>query len=265
MPVFLFPNFDPVALQLGPLSIRWYALAYVVAFLLGWRYCLHWARQAGSDLSARLLDDFFSYAVLGVILGGRIGYILFYNAAYYRVHPFAALAVWQGGMSFHGGLAGMVAAVGLFSWRRAVPFFALSDITAAAGPIGLFMGRLANFVNAELWGRPSDVPWAVIFPDAGPEPRHPSQLYEAGLEGVLLFIFLYALMRRPEIRMRHGIVSGAFLIGYALCRICAEFFREPDRQIGFIGGITTMGQVLSLPMLLVGLGCFWYAWRGVQR
>ena len=252
---FAFPAFDPVALEIGPFALRWYALAYMVGLLIGWRYCVYIGQRPPLPLSRTLFDDFLIWGALGVILGGRVGYVLFYNFADYVAHPIQVLMVWRGGMSFHGGLAGTAVAVLLYARSRKLPFFALADVVAAATPIGLFLGRIANFINGELYGRTTDVPWGVVFPapDAGPLPRHPSQLYEAALEGFLLFLVLFVLARFTGIRGRPGRLSGVFLVGYSLCRILVEFFREPDIQMGFLAAGTTMGQWLSLPMLAIGL------------
>jgi phosphatidylglycerol:prolipoprotein diacylglycerol transferase len=257
-----FPEIDPVLVQFGPFAIRWYALAYVVGVLIGWFYTRRLAARGDSPLTALMLDDFVTWAVLGIVLGGRIGYVLFYMPGYYAEHPLEVFSVWNGGMSFHGGLLGMITAMALFARRRKLRFFHLTDAVAAATPIGLFFGRLANFVNGELYGRATDVPWAMVFPrDDQHLPRHPSQLYEAGLEGILLFILLaiaawgFRSLRRP------GLESGLFLIGYALCRIVAESFREPDKQLGFLYGGATMGQLLSLPMIAFGLWFLWLARR----
>jgi len=250
-----FPAIDPVLIQIGPFAIRWYALAYIVGLLLGWRYCIWLAKQTPVLVTRTQLDDFLVWAILAIILGGRLGFVLFYQLDYYLANPAEILQVWHGGMSFHGGLTGVILALILFTRRQKIPFLALSDIVAAAAPIGLFLGRLANFVNGELWGRPSDVPWAMVFPNGGPLPRHPSQLYESALEGVVLFLVLFLLSRSQAVRARHGLLIGVFLSGYALSRIFVEFFREPDRQIGYLIGGTTMGQWLSLPMLAAGI-CF---------
>ncbi|ANK81870.1 MAG: prolipoprotein diacylglyceryl transferase [Rhizobiales bacterium NRL2] len=248
-----FPNIDPVAFEVGPLAIRWYALAYIAGILFGWRYCLRLARRDTIRPNAHDFDDFVVWAVLGIILGGRIGYVVFYNAAYYLENPLDALMVWHGGMSFHGGLLGVLVAITVFSWRRGFSPLAMGDLVAAAAPIGLFFGRVANFVNGELFGRVADVPWAVIFPHGGDLPRHPSQLYEAFLEGLVLFAVLAILARRPGMRARTGFLTGVFLVGYGLARTFVELFREPDAQLGFILGPITMGQVLSAPMVLLGL------------
>lgn len=249
----VFPSFDPVALQIGPLAIRWYALAYVAGLLLGWRYCIYWAKKSPHILTRMQLDDFLSWAIIGIILGGRLGYVLFYNSAFYTAHPEAILQIWKGGMSFHGGLLGIILAMYLFSKKHNIPFWGLADLVAAAGPIGLFLGRIANFVNSELWGRTTDLPWGIVFPNAGPLARHPSQLYEAVLEGLILFTVSFFFIRKDIIRARLGTISGIFLAGYAISRIIVEFFREPDEQIGFLWGFVTMGQILSLPMLFFGL------------
>jgi phosphatidylglycerol:prolipoprotein diacylglycerol transferase len=248
-----YPAIDPVLFEIGPLAIRWYALAYIVGLVLGWRYCVWLAGKPPLALGRELFDDFMVWAIVAVLVGGRLGYVLFYKPAYFLENPLAIPALWEGGMSFHGGLVGMIAALLLFARRRGVPFFAMMDVIAAATPIGLFFGRIANFINGELYGKPTDVAWAMIFPNGGPMPRHPSQLYEAGLEGILLFILLYIVARHTEARSRYGFVSGLFLVGYALSRILVEFFREPDAHLGTIGGIASMGQLLSIPMLLFGL------------
>lgn len=264
----VFPPIGPFELfgySLGPFAIRYYALAYIVGLIVGWRYCLWLAKQPPQLVTRLQLDDFLVWATVGVILGGRLGYVLFYKPGDYLNHPLEILRVWTGGMSFHGGCAGVIIALILFSLRRKVPFLALSDIVTAAVPIGLFLGRIANFINGELYGRHSDVPWAMIFPtdfELDKLPRHPSQLYEAVLEGVVLFLILFALSSNESIRRRHGLITGVFLAGYAVARIFVEFFREPDTFIGFLSFGTTMGQWLSLPMLIVGL-CF--IWRAASR
>ena len=251
-----FPNLDPVLIRLGPFAIRWYALAYIVGILLGWLYARAIIRArhpwgGPAPMTVADYDDFIVWVTLGIILGGRIGYVLFYNPSYFAAHPLEAFELWKGGMSFHGGFIGCVAAVVLFARARGIPVLSLGDVTCAVGPIGLFLGRLANFVNGELWGRPADVPWAMVFPSGGPVPRHPSQLYEAALEGLLLFVVLALLMRGGALR-RPGFIIGAFAIGYALTRSFAELFREPDPQLGFLWGGLTMGMVLSVPLFLFG-------------
>jgi len=256
-----FPEIDPVLFSLGPLAIRWYALAYVVGLLLGWLYVRRLNAQWAKTMQREDIDDLLVWVTVGVLLGGRLGYVLFYNLPYYAGNPLAALAIWQGGMSFHGGLLGVVLASVLFARRRGVSLLALSDLLACATPIGLFLGRLANFANGELFGRTSDVAWAVVFPGGGPVGRHPSQLYEAVLEGLALFVLLWLLSRRPGAFARRGELTGVFLVGYALARMVAELFREPDLQIGFLAGGSTMGQWLSLPMLAGGLYLIWRARR----
>lgn len=248
-----FPNIDPVLIEFGPLAIRWYGLAYVAGLILGWRYVRRLVNGPPPVTPGRDVDDFLVWATLGVVLGGRLGYVLFYQPAYYLSHPLAIFQVWAGGMSFHGGLLGVLIALLIFVRRRNIPLLAFGDVIACAAPIGLFFGRLANFINGELFGRETDVPWAMVFPNGGPMARHPSQLYEALMEGVLLFIVLYLLWRQKTVRRRPGVLTGVFLIGYALARSVAEVFRQPDTHIGFLLGGTTMGQWLSVPMLLVGL------------
>ncbi|EDP64800.1 Prolipoprotein diacylglyceryl transferase [alpha proteobacterium BAL199] len=260
LPAITFPIIDPVAIAIGPFAVRWYALAYISGILLGWRYCLWLARRRPVYFEPSAIDDFVLYATLGIVLGGRLGFVLFYNLPYYLQNPLEIFMVWQGGMSFHGGLLGVLTAIGLFARRVGVPFVVVGDIVAAATPIGLFFGRIANFVNAELFGRPApEVPWAMVFPRGGPVPRHPSQLYEAAMEGALLFVILLLIARRPEIRERPGQVGGAFLVGYGVFRTLAELFREPDAQIGFLSFGFTMGQLLSLPMIVAGLALILYA------
>ena len=255
------PQFDPVAIHLGSFGIHWYGLMYLLGFIvfiwLG-RKRLHTLNQPGWD--DKFLDDLLFYGVLGVVLGGRLGEVLFYNPGYYFSHPLKIFAVWEGGMSFHGGFLGCVTAVLLFGWKRNVPVLSLGDITCAVGPIGLFLGRIANFINGELWGRPADVPWAMVFPTGGPIPRHPSQLYEATLEGIVLFTVLALLIRCGALK-RPGFILGSFATLYGLARITGEFFREPDPQLGFLWGGTTMGMLLSIPMILAGLGFLAVAMR----
>ncbi|WP_448207667.1 prolipoprotein diacylglyceryl transferase [Azospirillum sp. sgz302134] len=258
-----FPALDPVAFEIGPVVIRWYALAYLAGFVLGWRYCLNLARANPGRPSAEDYDDFLTWAVVGVILGGRIGYVLFYNLPFYLQNPLDALMVWHGGMSFHGGLLGVVLVIVLFCMKRGISMLAFGDLIAAAAPIGLFFGRIANFINGELYGRAApDVPWAMVFPrDPLQVPRHPSQLYESFLEGAVLFVVLAIAVRMPGVRQRPGTVAGLFFIGYGLSRIIVEFFREPDAQLGFLFAGATMGQLLSLPMVLFGLALVLHARR----
>jgi phosphatidylglycerol---prolipoprotein diacylglyceryl transferase len=259
MPLFVipFPAFDPVLVHVGPFAVRWYALAYIVGILAGWLYVRAIIRAeklwgGPAPLSVTDYDDFVLWATFGIILGGRIGYVLFYNPGYFFAHPADIVQLWKGGMSFHGGFLGCVVAVIAFARRRRIPFLSLGDLTCAAAPIGLLLGRIANFINGELWGRPSDVPWAMVFPNGGPLPRHPSQLYEAGLEGLVLFAVLAALMRAGALK-RPGTITGAFALGYGIARLTSEFFREPDAQLGFLWGGLTMGMLLSLPLMLAGI------------
>jgi len=255
IPVLLFPGFDPVLIQVGPIAIRWYALAYIGSLVLGWRIMRRLARLSPPVATEQQVDDFLTWATLGVVLGGRLGYVLFYQPSHYLQHPLEALFVWQGGMSFHGGTLGVVVALVLYCRRHAIPLLGFADRLAVVVPIGLGLGRIANFINGELWGReaPDWLPWAMIFPQAGPEPRHPSQLYQAGLEGLVLLIILALLCRSERIRARFGALTGAFLIGYGCARIIGEFFRQPDAFLGFLFAGATMGQLLSLPMILAGL------------
>ena len=238
--------------------MRWYALAYIVGIVLGWVYARHILRTekywgGPAPISVVQFDDYVLWVTLGIILGGRTGYVLFYNLGYFIAHPLEMFQLWQGGMSFHGGFLGCVAAVLLFGWRNKVPVLSLGDVTCAVGPIGLLLGRLANFINSELWGRATDVPWAFVFPTGGPLPRHPSQLYEGALEGLLLFVVLTLMIRRGALQ-RPGLIIGTFAIVYGLARIFSEFFREPDPQLGFLWGGLTMGMLLSLPMIAAGVG-----------
>jgi phosphatidylglycerol:prolipoprotein diacylglycerol transferase len=256
-----FPPLDPVLVQIGPFALRWYALAYIAGLVIGWRLLRRIVARPGWLLTPLDIDDLLTFATFGVILGGRIGYVLFYQGDYYLTHPHEILYVWRGGMSFHGGLIGVLTAAAIFARMRRVPFLEVGDALATVTPIGLFFGRLANFINSELWGRVTDVPWGVIFPNGGPLPRHPSQLYEAALEGVLLFCIVSWLAWKPRDPLRRGLLSGVFLTGYALCRIFVELFRQPDVQLGFLVGGLTMGQILSLPMLLAGL---WLIWRSTR-
>ena len=260
-----FPAFEPVMVQIGPFAIRWYALAYIFGILFGWLYARRLTRSARlwggpAPVTALDFDDFVLWVTLGIILGGRIGYVLFYNPAHFAANPMEIIEVWKGGMSFHGGFAGCVVAVIWFALHRGIPMLSLGDITCASGPIGLLLGRVANFINSELWGRPADVPWAVIFPNGGPSPRHPSQLYEATLEGLVLFCALAVAMRMGALQ-RPGLIIGLFAAGYAAARIACEFFREPDAQLGFLWGGLTMGMLLSAPMMLAGIGFILFALR----
>ena len=247
-----FPAIDPVLVEIGPVSIRWYAVAYVAGLVIGWRYVRYLARTRFEVLTMRAVDDLLVWCTLGVVLGGRLGYVLFYQPGYFFANPQEILLIWQGGMSFHGGLVGTVIAIVGFARVRRINLLTVSDIVACAVPIGLFFGRIANFINGELYGGASDVPWAMVFPNGGPDPRHPSQIYQAIMEGLLLFAALTALVHLTRASTRPGALTGFFLAGYAIARIIGELFREPDAFLGFIAGGITMGQVLSLPMLALG-------------
>ena len=292
MPLFTipFPAIDPIAVQLGPFAVRWYALAYIVGLLIGWRYCLILADRPPRLIARKEIDDFLVWATLGVVLGGRIGFILFYNLPFYVDHPLQMLELWHGGMSFHGGALGVAFAIIVFCRQRGLSIFALSDIVVEAIPIGLFFGRIANFINGELWGRMTDVGWAIIYPngavpasqvppnllglcqsvtlaDGSPGfncPRHPSELYEAACEGILLFLLLLYFEHRG-VRRRPGVETGIFLIGYAIARMSGELFRQPDIQLGFLFHIgdfgVTMGQLLSIPVLVAGAVIIWWMRR----
>ena len=249
-----FPDISPVALQLGPLAIRWYSLAYIAGILLGWWYfAREHARRPIPNLTKQGLEDMVTWAVIGIVGGGRLGYVLFYKPDYFFHHPGEIFALWEGGMSFHGGMLGTIAAFALFGIRHKVRFFHLIDVIACAATIGLFFGRLANFINGELYGRVTDSPLGIIFPRGGDLPRHPSQLYEAGMEGVILFCILTYLLKKTRARDKPGMLGGAFIAGYAVARIIAECFREPDEFLGYFLGYITMGQILCLPMLGYGL------------
>ena len=261
-----FPDISPIAFSIGPLPIRWYALAYLTGFIVGWRYVLYLAGRMPEQRPNKIdIDDFLSWGILGVILGGRVGYILFYQPELYAAHPMEMFQVWRGGMSFHGGASGMIIAMIIYAWRKQIYVLRLTDWICCAVPIGLFFGRIANFINGELFGRVTTAPIGMVFPHGGPEPRHPSQLYEAGLEGVVLFLILCVMAHIKWVRARPGVISGVFLIGYAISRIIVEFFREPDVQLGFVIGQYTMGQLLSVPMVIGGLVAIGYGLTHVQK
>lgn len=257
-----FPEIDPIALGLGPIHIRWYALAYLAGFIGGWMYGGYLVDRTPERRPNRTdLDDLLSWVVLGVILGGRLGYVLFYNLPYYLENPMQILAVWEGGMSFHGGVIGVMTVCVAFARKRGIPVLALGDVIACVVPIGLFFGRIANFINGELFGRVTTVPWAVIFPYGGGLPRHPSQLYEAILEGLVLFIILFVLAQKSFVRNRPGILLGVFCVGYGLSRFFIEFYREPDPQVGLILEYFSLGQFLCLPMIAAGVWSMRYGLR----
>jgi phosphatidylglycerol:prolipoprotein diacylglycerol transferase len=262
-----FPAFDPVLISIGPFQIRWYALAYIAGILIGWLYSRALIRNerlwgGPAPLTVADFDDFVLWVTLGIILGGRTGYVLFYNPAHFLQHPLEALQLWKGGMSFHGGFAGCVLAVVLFARRRGISILSLGDLTCATATIGLFLGRIANFINGELWGRSTTVPWGMIFPGAGPLPRHPSQLYEAGLEGLALFLILRWATHRQKWLNRRGVVIGVFLMGYGIFRIALENVREPDSYMPNFPFGLTMGMMLSAPMVLIGA---FLIWRGLNE
>ena len=248
-----FPTIDPVAVEIGPLSIRWYALSYVVGLLLGWQYVRYLAGRCIDGLTKRHADDLLVWGTVGVVVGGRLGYVLFYQPGFYLSNPAQILQIWQGGMSFHGGALGVIVASVVYSRVKKIGLLTIADAICAQVPIGLFLGRIANFINGELFGRPSDVAWAMVFPGGGTLPRHPSQLYEAVLEGLILFTLLAAAIHVTRIARRSGTVAGMFFAGYGIARIIAELFREPDAFLGFILPGITMGQLLSLPMIVLGL------------
>jgi phosphatidylglycerol:prolipoprotein diacylglycerol transferase len=243
----------PVALDLGFFQLRWYSLAYLAGILVGWWYCLKMLARPGAPMARRHADDMVFYGTLGVILGGRIGYVLFYRPEFYLANPAEIVQLWDGGMSFHGGAAGTSIAMFYLAWKNKLSVLRVHDYVSCVVPIGLFLGRLANFVNGELWGRETDVSWAVMFPTGGPVGRHPSQLYEAGLEGLLLFAILAFLFWRTDARYKPGLLTGVFVLGYGLSRFFVEFYRQPDPGLENLAWGLTMGQTLTLPMILAGL------------
>ena len=260
-----FPDFDPVLVQIGPFAIRWYALAYVAGILIGWRYIAGILRNArlwgpgGPPMSVEQLDDLILWITLGIIVGGRLGHVVFYTPSIIWTDPVEILKTWHGGMSFHGGVLGVLTAVVLFTRSKKLSFLSVGDVICAAAPIGLFFGRIANFINGELWGRPTTLPWGIIFPDGGVMPRHPSQLYEAALEGLVLFLVLRWATHGAKLLPRRGLVGGLFLLGYALARISLENVRAPDAYLPNFPLGLTMGMMLSAPMLIAGLWLVWNA------
>ena len=260
----LAPDIDPVAISIGPLKIHWYGLMYLVGFVGGWWLGSVHAGRPNSGWQRSEVGDLLFYIALGTILGGRLGYVLFYNLGYYLKHPIEIFFVWTGGMAFHGALLGIIVAMWMFARRTQRGFFQVSDFAAPLTPLGLGAGRIGNLINQELWGRTSDVPWAMVFArTGGPLPRHPSQLYEFALEGVALFAILWLFSARPR---PAGAVSGLFLVCYGAFRFFIEFFREPDAQLGYLAfGWLTMGQVLSVPMVLFGIGLLIWSRRGAPR
>jgi phosphatidylglycerol---prolipoprotein diacylglyceryl transferase len=260
-----FPSFDPVIFAIGPFAIRWYALAYIAGLFAGIWYARWSVKRTPALMSQAQVDDFLLWVLGGVVLGGRLGYVLFYKPTEYLADPVSIFKTWEGGMSFHGGLLGVTLAIILYARHIKVNQWYVADIVAIAAPIGIALGRLANFVNGELWGRAADVPWAMVFPhDEQQIPRHPSQLYQFALEGVALFVILHLLWRNDRIRNRPGILTGVFWIGYGLARIVGEFFRQPDAFLGFLFAGATMGQLLSIPMVLFGIYSIWRANRAAK-
>jgi phosphatidylglycerol:prolipoprotein diacylglycerol transferase len=257
MNALIFPDFDPVAFSIGPVVVRWYALAYITGIVLAWRYVLWLAAKPPKLLTRENCDDLVTWCTVGIILGGRLGQVLLWEPGYYFSHPLEIVMIWKGGMAFHGGLIGVILAILIYGRSRGIRFFAIADLIAASTPIGLLLGRIANFINGELWGRVTDVPWGMVFPNAGPQPRHPSQLYEAFMEGLILFLVLFAFARKQSIRCKLGMLSGIFLVGYAIARMIGEQFREPE--VALPSDVTTWGQWLSVPMLLYGAYLIWTA------
>ncbi|HLS42566.1 MAG TPA: prolipoprotein diacylglyceryl transferase [Paenalcaligenes sp.] len=256
--MLIHPQFNPIALQLGPLAIHWYGLMYLVGFGLVWLLGNARIRKGNAPLTRQGLEDLIFYCVVGVVVGGRLGYTLFYKTEYYLAHPIEILYIWEGGMAFHGGLLGVLVAIALYARKINTQFFALSDFLAPLIPLGLAAGRLGNFINGELWGRATTVPWGMIFPQAqdGGVVRHPSQLYQMALEGIALFVLLWLFSSKPR---PTGQVSGLFLMGYGVFRFAVEFTREPDDFLGLFIADLSMGQILSIPMIIVGALIFTYA------
>lgn len=248
-----FPNISPIALSIGPFDLRWYALAYLVGIISAWILTKKNIKKYDIKITDAQLDDLVFYTTLGIILGGRIGYVCCYGDGYFWRNPLEIFAVWNGGMSFHGGIVGVILGLLYFCKKEKFQFLMITDLVALYVPIGIFLGRIANFINGELWGRITTVPWAVKFPTGGYLPRHPSQIYEALTEGLLMFVILNFLWQKKYVRENHGIISSLFLITYAVSRIGMELFREPDAQIGFLWNFITMGQALSVPFLVLGL------------
>ena len=261
--MLVHPNFDPIAVQLGPLAVRWYGLMYLVGFCIAfWLGRLSIRRAKDGRITVAVLDDLLFYIVLGVVVGGRLGYVLFYKPGFYFSNPLEIPAVWHGGMSFHGGFLGVLAAVWWVARKNKLRWLELTDFVAPLIPLGLAAGRLGNFINGELYGRVTTVPWGMVFQGGGPLPRHPSQLYQFALEGVLLFAILWIFSARPR---PVGAVSALFLIGYGTLRFAVEFFREPDDFLGLLVLNLSMGQWLSLPMVVLGIWMLAWAWRRAQK
>lgn len=245
-----YPKIDPEIVRIGPFSIRWYGMMYLIGFLSSYLLVRYQVRKRNLPIPMAMIDSLYTYIILGLLIGARLGYAIFYNLPFYLKNPLEVLAVWHGGMSFHGGLIGCIVSGYIFSRRYRLDFWRLSDLVVVTAPIGLGLGRLGNFINGELFGRVTDVPWAMVFPEGGPLPRHPSQLYEFLLEGVVLFLILWLLKEKIT---KRGYLSAIFLLLYGIFRFTIEFFREPDPQIGYILGFLTMGQALSTAMIIVGI------------
>ncbi len=244
-----YPHISPVFFEIGPLQFRWYGLMYLIGLTTAYFLIRKKAAKKGLGLTPDLIYDMIVWAALGIFIGGRLGYTLLYNLSYYLEHPLKFVAVWEGGMSFHGGLIGTIVSLVWFSKKRGIPVYTVADLAAAVTPIGLGFGRMGNFINGELFGRATDVDWCMVFPNGGPACRHPSQLYEAGLEGLLLFTALWLIGRKDR---PPGTIFWSFITGYGICRIIVELFREPDAHIGLFLGVLSMGQLLSLPMIVLG-------------
>ena len=259
--MLIHPEIDPIAFSIGPLAVRWYGLMYLAGFAAGWWLGLHRIRKGLAPVTRTQFDDLIFLAVLGVILGGRLGYVLFYKPGHYLANPLEIFAVWQGGMSFHGGLLGVMLSMGFAAWRHKVDYLRLMDFVAPLVPLGIAAGRMGNFINGELWGRVTDVPWGMVFRNAGPEPRHPSQLYQFALEGLALFFIIWWFSAKPRPR---GQVSALFLIGYGALRFIAEFGREPDAFLGYLALGLTMGQWLCLPMIAGGIALWVWSQRSTR-
>lgn len=269
--VLPFPAIDPVAISIGPFAVHWYALAYIFGLLGAWAYAYALVRNDRLWFDTprpnpESLIDLFLYGMLGTVIGGRLGQVILYEPGYFAAHPIEIIQLWKGGMSFHGGMIGVLLAIWYFAHRCKISFLTISDICATVCPFPIFLVRIANFINAEQWGRPTDVPWAVVFPDVDGKPRHPSQLYEAGLEGLLLLVVVGVVAQKGGLR-RPGLLTGVFTLGYALARIAAEFFREPDPEIEQLAHGLTMGVVLSAPMVVIGVALMIYSvlWRPMRR
>jgi len=257
--MIMFPSIDPIAISLGPVKVHWYGIMYLIAFTSGWYLGRVRAKQPGSKWHPDEVGDILFYIALGVILGGRIGYVLFYNFSKFLADPVFLVEIWKGGMSFHGGLIGVIVAMWLFGRKTNRSFFTVSDFIAPLIPLGYGAGRIGNFIGGELWGRVTDVPWGMVFPRAGIEPRHPSQLYQAFLGGIVIFVILWLYSRKPKPTMA---VSGLFLVCFGIYRIFVEFFRQPDAHLGYIAfGWLTQGQILSVPMVFLGLFLLWLAYK----